>query len=69
MTADEQLDYLEAVDELRRLQQVTPRPMHPLAAKKMREQESRVDELTKRFLERRNPPAPALTSSSPSSTT
>jgi hypothetical protein len=65
MNADEQLDYLEAVDELRRLQQVTPRPMHPVAARKMREQEARVDEYTARFLARRNPPAPVLTSSSP----
>lgn len=62
MNSDEQLDYVEAVDELRRLQIMTPRPMLPLQAKKIAEQEARVDKYTARFLERLTRPSPASTS-------
>lgn len=65
MSLDEQRDYLEAVDELRRLQIFTVRPMHALAMKKMREQEQRVDAFTAKFLERIKPTVTEPASSSP----
>lgn len=56
MNPNEQRDYVEAVDELRRLQILTPYPPNQHQRAALTRQAARVDAFTVRFLERLTAP-------------
>lgn len=59
MNPDEQRDYVEAVDELRRLQTMTPYPPNQHQRRALVTQAARVDAFTTRFMERLTAPISA----------